>query len=282
MGRRRPWTMNRSLGALLLLVSLTIGLAGSAQSQSSSNDPIQALKDSLSGDQGSALLQSVLGGKGGDASKKTDSKLQTPDTMKNVDRADREIKPKYQMTPDGRILRQHGEDPELRADDTVLIDLTSIDDVCKRNGTGTGDNDNENNNGVSTGAGAGSAAGTTGNTADALSKLSALTGGGGLSALDALNGSNNANGANSSNSFDTSRCPPSKSMEKPKTDEEKARSEDFRKRILSSNPYKLNRFGVLELPGLPAIPVAGLTASEATKRLGADPDLPDYFVTLTL
>ena len=39
---------------------------------------------------------------------------------------------------------------------------------------------------------------------------------------------------------------------------------------------------MLELPGLPAIPVAGLTASEATKRLSADPDLGDYFVRLTL
>ena len=58
--------------------------------------------------------------------------------------------------------------------------------------------------------------------------------------------------------------------------------EKFRKRILSNNPYKLNRFGVLELPGLPAIPLAGLTAFEATKRLNADPDLNDYFVKLTL
>src|SRR6202789_2252749 len=282
MGRRRPWTMNRSLGALLLLAALTIGLGGSAQSQNSADDPIQALKDSLSGDQGSSLLQSVLGGKG-DTSKKTDSKLETPDMMKKGERPDRETKPRYQMTPDGRILRQRGEDPELRADDTVLIDLTSIDDVCKRNATGTGDNDNENNNSVSTGAGAGTAAGSTGNTADTLSKLSALTGGGGgLSALDAPNGDNNANRANSNNSCDLSRGPPPKSMEKPKTDEDKARSEDFRKRILSTNPSKLNRFGVLELPGLPAIPVAGLTASEATKRLGADPDLGDYFVTLTL
>src|ERR1700678_2705107 len=90
---------SRSLGALLVL--LTIGVAGSAQSQSQADDPIQALKDSLSGDQGSSLLQSVLGGKG-DTSKK-DSKLETPDTMK---KADRDTKPKYQMTPDGRILRQ--------------------------------------------------------------------------------------------------------------------------------------------------------------------------------
>ncbi len=68
----------------------------------------------------------------------------------------------------------------------------------------------------------------------------------------------------------------------PKTDEEKAIAEKFQKRILSNNPYQLNRFGVLELPGLPAIPVAGLTASEATKRLSADPELNDYFVRLTL
>ena len=33
---------------------------------------------------------------------------------------------------------------------------------------------------------------------------------------------------------------------------------------------------------MPAIPVAGLTASEATKRLGADPDLAEYAVRLTL
>src|ERR1700733_9738809 len=136
MGRRRPWTMNRSLGALLLLVSLTMGLTGSAQSQSSSNDPIQALKDSLSGDQGSSLLQSVLGGKGGDAGKKTDSKLNTPETVQSKsERAPSDKnKAKLQMSADGRILRQRGEDPELRADDTVLIDLTSLDAACNRNG----------------------------------------------------------------------------------------------------------------------------------------------------
>jgi polysaccharide biosynthesis/export protein len=269
---------SRSLGALLVL--LTIGVAGSAQSQSQADDPIQALKDSLSGDQGSSLLQSVLGGKGGDAGKKTDSKLNTPETVQSKsERAPSDKnKAKLQMSADGRILRQRGEDPELRADDTVLIDLTSLDDVCNRNGNGTeSDNNNNNNNATGPVSGAGASAST-----DTLSKLSALTGGGGLSGLDALSGNNNANGANSNSSIDLSRCPPPSKMEKPKTDEEKSRSEEFRKRILSGNPYKLNRFGVLELPGLPAVPVAGLTASEATKRLGADPDLSDYFVALTL
>ena len=267
---------SRSLGALLVL--LTMGVAGSAQSQSQADDPIQALKDSLSGDQGSSLLQSVLG-KGDGTGKKTDSKLNSPETVQpKSDRAPSDKnKAKLQMSADGRILRQRGEDPELRADDTVLIDLTSLDDVCNRNGAGTDGENNNNSNVSGPASGAGASAST-----DTLSKLSALTGGGGLSGLDALSGNNNANGANSNSSIDLSRCPPPSRMEKPKTDEEKSRSEEFRKRILSGNPYKLNRFGVLELPGLPAVPVAGLTASEATKRLGADPDLSDYFVALTL
>ena len=265
----------RSLGALLVL--LTMGVAGSAQSQSQGDDPIQALKDSLSGDQGSSLLQSVLGGKGGDAGKKTDSKLNTPETVlpKSERAPSDKNKAKLQLSADGRILRQRGEDPELRADDTVLIDLTSLDAACNRNGNGTESDNNNNATGPVSGAGAGAST-------DTLSKLSALTGAGGLSGLDALSGASNANGASSNSSVDLSRCPPPGRLERPKTDEEKSRSEEFRKRILSGNPYKLNRFGVLELPGLPSVPVAGLTASEATKRLGADPDLNDYFVALTL
>ena len=51
---------------------------------------------------------------------------------------------------------------------------------------------------------------------------------------------------------------------------------------MNNNPYQLNRFGVLELPGLPAMPLAGLTASEATQRLNTDPEFDDYFVRLTL
>ena len=67
-----------------------------------------------------------------------------------------------------------------------------------------------------------------------------------------------------------------------KTPEETSRSATIRDRILKGNPYKLNRFGVLEIPGFPSIPLAGLTADEATRRLSADPDLRDYTVKLTL
>ncbi len=60
------------------------------------------------------------------------------------------------------------------------------------------------------------------------------------------------------------------------------RIENFRQRILKNNPYQLNRYGDLEIPGLPSIPVAGLTAMEATSRLSADPDLRDFIVKVTL
>ena len=88
-----------------------------------------------------------------------------------------------------------------------------------------------------------------------------------MAGIGGIGGANGSNGnQNNINWFDFSRCP--LPTEKPKTDEEKADQEKFQKRILSNNPYKLNRFGVLELPGLPAMPIAGLTASEATKALG--------------
>ncbi len=69
---------------------------------------------------------------------------------------------------------------------------------------------------------------------------------------------------------------------RPRSDEDKARAQRIRQLILSSNPYHLNRFGVLELPGMPSIPLAGLTADEATNRLSADPDLRDFRIKITL
>jgi len=226
----------RFLGGLLLLLST--GLAASAQTPTA--DQLQALKD-LSPDQQNAILQGI---KGNGTGKTTDPRLKTPETV----RPSTDLSDNAKKTRDGRILRQSDEDPELRADDTVVIEMTSLDDICNRNrGSAQSYNERLNNGG---------------------------------------SGNTGANGANSpggiagakENSpyigFDFSRC--SRLAPIANTDKE------FQKRILSNNPYKLNRFGVLELPGLPAIPVAGLTASEATKRLALDPDLNDYFVRLTL
>jgi protein involved in polysaccharide export with SLBB domain len=66
-----------------------------------------------------------------------------------------------------------------------------------------------------------------------------------------------------------------------RTSEETARLEQFRERILRRNPYLLDRWGILSIPELGPIPMAGLTAEEATQRLAAELRLADFIVTLT-
>jgi protein involved in polysaccharide export with SLBB domain len=289
-----------------LLVLLALGLASSAQTQNS-QDPLQSLKDSLPQDAQSSILQGVLGNDQ-NGQKKTDKKLETPDSVRAPSNED--IIQKNIKTRDGRILRQFNEDPELRPDDTVMIELRSVDDVCEHNnlvpgiqnlangpnnqqgGTygapGTAGGANSLNalaaaSGVSgvAGAGAAGAAGLGGAAgAGGLGGANGIGGVNGIGGLNGLTGQGNA-AANINNwVFDLSRCP--LPTDKPKTDEEKADIEKFRQKFLSYNPFKLNRFGIIELPGLPSMPVAGLTASEATRRLSSDPELNDYFVRMTL
>jgi len=255
----------RSLGALL--AALSIGLVGSTQSQNS--DTLQALKNSLSPDQQGSILQDVLGGKGAGSGKKVDPKLDTPDTVRraNGDQAEKE---RAQRTLDGR---QSDEDPELRGEDTVVIELISNDDLCNAKPNQNAEQNNNNN----PQSNANQAIGAIG--ANGIPVFNGVNGAAG--ALGATTGTSvrGATGNAPNNNFSNTFCRP---MPVPKTDLEKERTEKFRKRILDNNPYRLNGFGVLEMPGLPAIPLAGLTASEATKRLGADPDLADFAVRLTL
>ena len=246
----------RSLSAAIFLI--LIGAFAGAQSPT--QDPLSLLKN-LTPEQQDALMQSVLG-KGDGTNKKTDSQLNTPETVqKKNDRTggvNEEKNP--DKTIDGRMLRRSDEDPELRADDSVLIDLTPVEFALK-----------DGNLIAPAGAGA-SATGQTG----ASSSSSA----GAANPNSALSGINDA-GSNKRNN-DVSDFGRRQIDPRPRTDEQATRSATMRDRILKGNPYKLNRFGVLEIPGLPSIPLAGLTAEEATRRLSADPDLRDYTVKLTL
>ena len=283
---------NKFLRAAAVLLS--IGLASSVRPQST--DVLQSLKDSLSPDQQSSILQNVLG-KGGDQSgKKTDQKLENPETVMPKQEDMRELDQvhrfKRQETYDGRILRQMDEDPELRADDTVLIELTPV-EVGGGNGQGNQNNANGNNNGNNgaNGNGNGGANGNAG--ANGTSGINGIVPGvSGIAGIIAGNSNNNANGNTGSNGNGmgngTGNGPSGNSYnsslqeQKPKTEEEIEKSEKFRKRVLSNNPYQLTHQGILEIPGMQPIPLAGLTAFEAQRRLSADPDLKDYSVKLTL
>jgi polysaccharide biosynthesis/export protein len=234
---------NKSFGGLLIL--LAAGFTASAQTPT--QDQINALRN-LPPDQQSAILQSL---KGDSATTKTDSKLSTPETIgqksDDAEKFDRYYKTK---TSDGRRLRLSEEDPELRPEDTVLIDLIPIERIIQENRS----NDAEN-----------TGAGTVKNGSNPPSIINGGTG----------TASTNRNGADSSYGRDVFD-------EKSRSAAEKTKLKDFRERVLRNNPYRLNPFGVLEIPGLTSIPVAGLTAGEATTRLSADPNLRDFTVKLTL
>jgi polysaccharide export outer membrane protein len=58
--------------------------------------------------------------------------------------------------------------------------------------------------------------------------------------------------------------------------------EEFRSRLLGGNPYRLDRNGVLVLPGPIRIPLAGLTADEAADRLNSDPALAEMMFWVQL
>lgn len=66
-----------------------------------------------------------------------------------------------------------------------------------------------------------------------------------------------------------------------RTDAERARLNDLRTRILRRNPLGLDKWGVLNIPELGPIPLAGLTVEEAQKRLAAEPLLMDFMVGVT-
>ncbi len=253
---------------------LALVLSFPSIAQTPTQEQLDALKN-LPQDQQSTLLQGVLGrGSSNGTGTKADTRLSMPETVQQPYDM---LKQKEQLekTVDGRTLRQPNEDPELRPDDSVLIELTPIEELdCSTaalNGSAA-----SRANGQSTASGPNNA------------NLAALSGAAGANpavagvALGAASqANNNANSSGRSPSATKYLCE-QLAQEKPKTDQEKQNEESFRKRILRGNPYKLNRFGVLEVPGLTSIPLAGLTAPEATARLAADPELIDYQVKLTL
>lgn len=66
-----------------------------------------------------------------------------------------------------------------------------------------------------------------------------------------------------------------------RTEAETQRLEDLRTRILRRNPFSLDKWGILTIPELGPIPLAGLTAEEARQRLAAEPLLADFVVRVT-
>jgi polysaccharide biosynthesis/export protein len=65
-----------------------------------------------------------------------------------------------------------------------------------------------------------------------------------------------------------------------RTPDEIKRLQDFRERVLRRNPYKLDKWGILNVPEFGPIPLAGLSAEQATERLAAELRLNEFIVTV--
>jgi polysaccharide export outer membrane protein len=63
--------------------------------------------------------------------------------------------------------------------------------------------------------------------------------------------------------------------------EELEQLEAMRERVLRRNPYKLDKWGILNVPELGPIPLAGLTVEQATERLSAELRLSEFIVMVT-
>ena len=99
---------NRILGVLAVMFAAAL----TASAQTTTTDPVQALKDTLGNGQQGGLLQDILG-QGQNNDKKTDKKLESPQSVQPVPN-EKDIIEKDIKTRDGRTLRQFNEDPELR------------------------------------------------------------------------------------------------------------------------------------------------------------------------
>lgn len=75
-------------------------------------------------------------------------------------------------------------------------------------------------------------------------------------------------------------APTAKEVERTKAEQQ--RLERLVETVRRANPYRLNRHGAIDLPGLGSVPLAGLTVLQATQRLAIEPFLRDFRIRITL
>lgn len=74
------------------------------------------------------------------------------------------------------------------------------------------------------------------------------------------------------------QVPPAQRVRIERPPEEEEQLNEFKTRIERRNPYRLDKWGILDLPELGPIPLAGLTVEEATRRLSAEWPFREFIV----
>lgn len=189
---------------------------------------------------------SILGG--GDSSVRSDRKLQFPQTV-TPNRSSRTGMDDEEQEFDSTL---QGE-PRLKGDDTILLSIevrvfesTNPEERIRRPKDTTGDVPQptipgKENNGQA-------------------------------------NTNTNGNGTGNRNA---DKSPPSSTVRIERNSDDDSRLQQIRERILRRNPYKLDKWGILNVPELGPIPLAGLTVEEASQRLAAEAALQEFLIGIT-
>lgn len=248
MVRSPPSRLAIRLGALAACVILAALCLPEAGAQTPSPEQIEIFQG-LPPDQQQAIIESMGGGGNASATGRTgraDRKLDFPQTVRPRNREDGEEQEDSEAAERGdtRVPRV----PRLKGDDTVLLSLEirqlerPAPELEERQRRERDQNQNQNR-----------------------TSQPPIPGQQGQPAQGAGAG-NAANG---------------EQRRLQRTEEETQQLEDFRQRVLRRNPYRLDKWGILNVPELGPIPLAGLTVEEATERVAAEVRLENFIVRLT-
>lgn len=240
----------RGVWLALTLACLIFGIASplSSVAQTPSSEQMEMFRN-MSPDQQRAILDAMGGGGAGGGiptprtGVQSDRRLEFPQTMQTRQRDKAQEEDEWVTGPDGNLIRN----PRLKADDTVLLSLEIR--QFKRRAPEIEAQERR--------------------AQDAASRQPTIPGRS-LPVQVPQSAEPGAGGTQTEKQELVER-----------TEEETTRLEQLRTRVLRRNPYKLDKWGILNVPELGPVPLAGLTQEEATQRIAAELSLSDFIVQLT-
>lgn len=241
------------LKRLVLLLACFAAASGGvpAFAQTPTADQISVFQN-LPPDQQQAVIQAMGGGGRGGVTDRvqTDKKLQFPQTVRER-RAGKEEDEEDEYSYDAQGLPTRV--PRFKAEDTLLInlELKKFEDERQQQ-TQQGQQNAAQNQALGRFGG----------------QLSTLPG-----AQPTIPGQ--AGNANSS------QLAPLDRERIERTEEAERRLNELRERVQRRNPYRLDKWGILNVPELGPIPLAGLSVQEANQRLAAESALSEFTVNIT-
>jgi polysaccharide export outer membrane protein len=240
---------------VLLLAFVTAALSGQpafAQTPTPSADQISIFQN-LPPDQQQAVMEAMGGNTRGRVTDRvqSDKKLQFPQTVgeRRARKDDEDEDSEYGYDAQGFQTKL----PRFKADDSLLINLELKKYEDERQQSQQGQQQGQLPN---------QAPGRFGNQNPVIPGSQPTIPG------QATNGANSQLAANDRERIERS-------------EEAQRRLNELRERIQRRNPYKLDKWGILTVPELGPIPLAGLTVDQADQRLAAETSLSEFTVNIT-